>query len=348
MGRILEVIFRRILLLLLLLILLPLVSVAVAYVLPRSYQSTATLWALRRYEVIGLTGPESDLLATPAETQSAALTELLQSRAFALSVAHATSLPSTLDASVQKDSQLRDDALFNEISQHVQVGAQGYNLFTITYDNRNPEVAQEVVQAVIQNFGLQSQGFSVVEGQLLLESYQTELAQAKQDATKAARTEANYILEHPNLAKNDLLPDPQYALLHAQTQQAQATLGNIQTTIATISQEISAQGVGSDSLFKVLDAPKVATQPVSRLKTLLVAAGIGLGLAILACALYVVIAVRRDRTVYSPLDLRKVTTLPVVMEVPYFSKTTVPGELHELAVHTDISKENGLIAVTSL
>src|SRR2546421_7366584 len=148
---------------------------------PRTYQSTASLWALHRYQVIGVTGPESDLLSTPAQTQATALSELLQSRVFALSVAHATSLSSTLDASVQKDPQLRDDALFNEISQHVQVGAQGYNLFTITYVNHNPEVAQQVVQAVIQNFGLQSQGFSVVEGQLLLESYQTELVKAKQD-----------------------------------------------------------------------------------------------------------------------------------------------------------------------
>src|SRR5947209_2645438 len=172
LRRNLEIIFRQPKQFLVLLVLLPVVSLVVVYFLPRSYQSSATLWAFHRYIVIGTTGPESDLLSTPAATQATALSELLQSRSFALSIANATSLASTLDANLQRDPQHRDDALFNDISQNVQVGAQGYNLFIITYVNRNPHIAQQVVQAVIQNFGLQSQGFSVVEGQKLLENYQ--------------------------------------------------------------------------------------------------------------------------------------------------------------------------------
>jgi uncharacterized protein involved in exopolysaccharide biosynthesis len=323
LRRFLEVIFRRPLLLLLLLVLLPLMSLAIAYVLPRSYQSTASLWALHRYAVIGASGPESDLQSTPAETQATTLTELLQARAFALSVAKATSLPSTLAANVQADPQALDDALYTEISKNVVVGAQGYNLFVITYTNANPQVTQQVIQAVIQNFGLQTQGFSVVEGQHLLEGLQTELAKAKQDAATAAAADSKYISNHPSLTKADLLSDPQYGLLHAQTLQDQATLTNIQTNIATISQEISAQGAGSDNLFKVLDAPALPDRPVSRLKTLLLGGGVGLGIAVLACILYVLIAIRRDRTVYTPLDLQKVTALPVIMQIPHLAETTV-------------------------
>ena len=97
--RVLESVFRRPLQFLLLLIVLPPIGVAVVYVIiPRTYPATASLWAFHRYEVIGLTGPETDQNSTPAVTQASALTELLQSHVFALSVANATDLPSTLSA----------------------------------------------------------------------------------------------------------------------------------------------------------------------------------------------------------------------------------------------------------
>lgn len=291
------------------------------YVMPRSYQASASLWALHRYEVIGTTGPESDLQSTPAETQATALTELLQVHAFALSVAEATSLPSTLAADVQANPPARDLALIANVSK-VQVAAQAYNLLVITYTNPNPQVAQQVVQAVIKNFGLQSQGFTVVEAQKLLAGLQTQLAKAKQDAANAVAAESKYIAAHPSLSKTDLLNDPQYQLLQAQAQNAQTTLTNVQTNIATINQEISAQGSGADNLFKVLDAPYV--QGVSRTKTYLMGGGVGLGLAIAGCLLYVIFATRRDRSVYTPLDLQKVAAFPVVMQLPYLTGKTIP------------------------
>ncbi|HEX6477320.1 MAG TPA: hypothetical protein VF043_00640 [Ktedonobacteraceae bacterium] len=286
--------------------------------MPRSYQAYASLWAFRRFEIITTTGPESDLQSTPAETQATALTALLQVHAFALSVAKATSLPSTLPAA---DPAARDDALINAVSK-VQVVAQAYNLFVITYTNSNPEVAQQVVQAVITNFGLQSQGFSFIESQPLLAGLQAQLAKAKEDAATAVAAESKYIGTHPSLSKTDLLNDPEYQLLQAQAQNAQTAVSNVQTNIDTINQQVSAQGSGVDTLFKVLDAPFV--QGVSRTKTYLMGGGIGLGLAIAGALLYVIFATRRDRSVYTPLDLQKVAALPVVMQLPYLTGKTIP------------------------
>jgi uncharacterized protein involved in exopolysaccharide biosynthesis len=323
MSRTLEVIFRRPTSLLALIILLPMVSVAVAYFLPRTYEVSASLWALRRYVIIGATGPETDLTSTPAETQATALSELLQARSFALSVANATSLPSTLDPAVQADVQDRDDTLYAEISTKVKVTAEGYNLFVITYQNKDATVAQQVVASVIKNYGQQSEGFTVVEGQLLLESYQSQLTKAQQDVIAATNAEATYRSRHPQEQQADLVNDPQYAYLHAQTQQAEATLQNIQTEIATLNQEISTQGNATESLFRVLDAPIVPRKPISRLKTLLFGGGIGLGVALGACALYVLIALRRDRSVYTAGDLRKVSPWPVVLQLPLLGSTTL-------------------------
>lgn len=324
MYRTFETIFRRPVGLLALMLILPVMSLVIAYFLPRSYQTTASLWALKRYEVIGATGPETDLLSTPATTQATALGELLRTRAFALEVADGTHLASTLDAQTRADSQLRDDALFADISQNVQVLAAGYNLFTITYTNRNPYIAKEVVDAVIANYSLQSQGLTIVEGQHLLDSYQTQLADAKQKANQAGAAESAYLARHPDLAQQLLrtnpqyaeLTDPQYALLHSQTQQAQTNVQNIQTDIATVNQEISAQGKNADNLFKVIDAPTVPSRPVSRQRSLLIAGGAGLALAIIAFATYVVISLRRDRSIYTVPELEKVSSVLVVMQLP--------------------------------
>ncbi len=248
--RVLESVFRRPLQFLLLLIILPPLGVAVVYVVvPRTYSAAASLWAFHRYEVIGLTGPETDENSTPAETQATALTELLQTRVFALSVADATDLPTTLPADERANSQLQDNALFTEISQHVTVASQGYNLFDITYINKNARVAQQVVQSTIHNFAVQSQGFSIVEAQLLLEGDQTQLVNARNAAAKAVTAEANYIAAHANLTESELLTDPQYTLLHAQSQQAQATVANIQSSIDTVNQEINAGGDSSEEPF---------------------------------------------------------------------------------------------------
>ncbi len=325
---VLEVIFRRLGRLLLLLIMLPAIGVAALYVLiPRTYQSTASLWAFQRYVVIGATGPETDLTSTPAQTQATAITELLQSRTFALEVARQANVAPTLSSSVQSNPQQLDDALYTEISTKVLVNPQAYNLYTISYINRDPKVAQQVVQAVIQDFATQSQNFTKAEAQNLLDAYQAQLDQAQQAEQAAAAKEMQYVQSHADLTPAQLQNDPQYNLLHSQTMQAQATVQNIQSTIDTINQEVAEQGSGASYLFQVLDAPKVPTEAQSRIKYFLLGGGVGLGVAVLAWMFYILILVRRDHSVRTAVDLKKVTDFPVVLEMPYLS--TIPPLLLE-------------------
>jgi uncharacterized protein involved in exopolysaccharide biosynthesis len=331
----LEAIFRHPFRLVLLVILLPGLSVAVAFFLPRTYQASASLWALRRYVVIGATGPESDLQSTPAQTQATALAELLQSRTFDLAVASESGLASTLSAGNQQDPQLRDDALVQDLSTKVLVGASGNNLFVITYTNKSAAMAQQVVKSVIQNFEKQSEALSVQEAQLLLDSYQTQLDQAKQDEAAAAAAETKYLHDNPQLTPQDLQTDPQYVILHAQTQQAQSNVLNLENQIATLNQEISTQGNGTQSFFNVLDPPTLPARPVSRLKTLLAAGGLGLGLALLSVGVYLFILVRRDHAVYGQRELEQAASYPILMELPL-----LPEKTYALLVHETYEEES--------
>jgi hypothetical protein len=98
----------------------------------------------------------------------------------------------------------------------------------------------------------------------------------------------------------------------------------IQTAIANLEQQISQEGRGAENLFKVIDPAQAASQPVSRLKLFLTAAGVALGLALLACFLYIIILVRRDRAVYTAHDLHMVTNFAVVMQFPQISSRAIP------------------------
>jgi len=316
-----------------LIMLLPAMSIALVYfVAARTYQSTAELWALNRFAIIGTTSGGSDQLATAAQTLAADLSELLQMRSFALTVAHETAVAGTLnlDSSARSAPQMLDDALFGEISRNVTVNAQGDSLFEISYANRDPRVAQHVVEAIVKTYGSQGTDLSVLVDQRLLESYQKQLAIAEQDANAAVAAESTYLLEHPKLSQNpnvtpsQLLTDPNYALLDQKRVQAQSILQNLENNIATLKQTISDQSVSSNSLFEVIDAPKVASRPVSRLKLLLIAGGIGLAVAMLGCAFYIVISARRDHGVYTDRDLQKVTDLPVAMQLPRLTSSTMP------------------------
>lgn len=324
-NRILEIIFRRLKRLLVLIVLLPVVGVIIAFSLPRSYQSTATLWALRTYQVIGTTGPaidpQSNTPLTPAQSQVNTLTELLGTLGFSVTVAKESSLALTLhlSSSTLADPQLLDDTYLQEISRHVRVTALGYDTFSISYTNEDPKEAQRLVELVIQNYALQTQQLIALQGKNLLQSYQGQLNQAKQNLDTALAAEAGYVSQHPNVAKETVSTDPQYVLLQTQVQQASDTYSAISKNISTVNQQI--EGDDSGNLFQVLDAPIVGL-PVSRLTSFLIAGSGGLGLATLASVLYILILVRRDQAVYSAFDLQQVIALPVVVQLPRFKSAT--------------------------
>lgn len=319
MRRTLETIFRHPLQILVLLVLPIAVSVAIAVLQPRSYRDTASLWAMRRYSVVGAADNSTDITVPPAQTQATALTELLQTRAFALDVANQTSLASQLSASTRADPELRADALVTEVGR-VQVAPVSYNLFTISYQNKDPLVAEQVVKGVISEYGVQSTTFSVAEANRLIAIYQNELQAAQKDVDTRVAAAVQYLHQNPGV---DPRTDPQYLQLQAQANQAQNRANDIQGQMATLNQEISAQGSGSDGLFTVIDAPAVRRHPESLRKTLAIFGGVGVVVGLLLSGGYVLVLMRRDRTVSQPQDVQRVTAHAVLMHMPVLHPTSM-------------------------
>lgn len=320
--KLLETVFRRFILLLIMLVVPLGIGIVVGYATPQSYQSSANLWALQRYEIIGATGAETDLTATPAATQTSALTELLQTRTFDLAVGHdAPDLKFTFGLSSRDlaNQNALGSAYVADLSKNVVSVASGANLYAISYTNHNPKVAFEVVQALITEFQLQGQQFSVTDGERLLQGDQAQLPKLQSAADSAASAESSYLTIHPG---STLTNDPQYALLDGERLQAQSTLQNMETSIANLQQDIASQSAGGGAFFKTLDPPTVPDIALSRSKALTNAAGIGAAIGVVACFLYILILVRRDRALYTMADVKKVTSYPILMQLPQLPDTS--------------------------
>lgn len=318
MRRVLEVIFRHQIKLVVMTVAPILIAILVVFAQPRAYQASATLWALQRYSVIGATGAESDLTSTPATTQASALQELLQTRSFALSVAGETNLTSTLPAASRSSKSVLNDALFTEISTKVKVIPNGYNLFQITYDNKDPQVAQQVVAAVVDQFGAAATQFSAAEGKQLIVIYSAQLTKAQSSANAATQSASKYLSQHPGATAQS---DPVYSQLLTQAQGEQAAVLNLQASITQLNQQLATVGSSSGGLYSVIDAPAVGSRPVSRTKTLLLGGGIGLAVALLGCSIFIVLLLRQDRTAHSASEAQQMTQLPVLLEIPYLPAT---------------------------
>jgi uncharacterized protein involved in exopolysaccharide biosynthesis len=314
MTKILEILFRNRMRLAALLLLPVLVSGIVVFFLPRSYQATARLIALRRYTVIGATGPEADLQSTPSTTQATALTEFLQTESFDIAVAKDTDLAKQINVP-SSDTQRLNDALFSEISTHVAVTASGANLFVVTYSNKDPVIAMQIVKSVVDHYGAQSATVASAEGILLLATYNGQLQAARQQSDSATQAAADYYTRH-NLTPLTAAGDTQYQLLLLQAKQAQDTLANVVASVNSINQQLAQLGSGAQGgLYQEIDAPTVPTQPESRVKSMLVGGGVGLVIGLLAALGYFLILVRLDQSVYSAADVPAISDYPVLIQI---------------------------------
>ncbi len=203
MRRALEIIFRQQWRFLLLVTLLPALSLAIGFFIPRPYQASTSIWAANRYDVTNATwvsqwytilGVANEI---PAQAQADALTELLNTRAFALQVANATDLPKQMSTATP---QQRDDALYADISHSVTVAAAGNNLVVITCTNADAHIALQVVGATVQVFAKASQQLAMQAGQELLTTDQKQLSALQNAANDAEANLKAYAAAHHETA----------------------------------------------------------------------------------------------------------------------------------------------------
>jgi uncharacterized protein involved in exopolysaccharide biosynthesis len=332
MHRYAETYFRHPRLLLLPILIAVVIASAFAAVQPPKYESVARLW-------IDSSPSDTatwDAYTSPADREAAVLAELLNSRSFALRVAHRGSLYSYLVSHRQNTSivskatdQLArlgiggtalngsaDDAAYNMVTMDVKGAPSGPQIVTLTVDFTDPEVARSTAQAVVDQFHddtLQDQRDQV---QAAADFYTKQVADEKTQVATADDSIAQYLASRPELR----LPNAP----------ADATLSNLQQADALIRQRYDslAQKLDGEKLslaqlnapgsasFRVIDEANQPTQPITSKKALAFAIGGGLVAGLILTLLLLVLLTLADTTIRRPGEVDRLLGLRLIGTVP--------------------------------
>jgi uncharacterized protein involved in exopolysaccharide biosynthesis len=311
------------------------ISAAIASLQPPKYESVARLWIdSSPADVITW-----DAYTSPADREAAVLVELLDSRSFAIKVAHRGSLYTYLDSHRQSTSigsrltdemarfgfgtplgATTDDAAANVISQDVKGAPAGPQIVTVTVTFSDPAVAKSTAQAVVdqlQDDILQDQRNQV---QAAVDFYTKQVADAKAEVSTADNSVAQYLASHPEQRQPNALPDPTLSILQqtdALVRQSYESLAQKLDDEKLSLAQLNAPGSAS---FRVIDQANQPTQPLTSKKALAFSIGGGLVAGLIITLLLVVLLTLADTTIRRPGEVDRLLGLQFVGAVPDVGK----------------------------
>ena len=244
-----------------------------------TYQSEATIWAVRAAPALSVTDPDDPnvaLIQTAAAQQAEVLKQLLQTRSFLIDVIGRTSLKSRFAASGDQDGFL------NDIQRRFRVETLGTSLIRVSFASHDPTTPPELLNAALavraERIDQARQLSSAALGLL----YERQVAFAQQEALDAQKALDDFNRTHP-----EPLSDPDQhvrAQLRLNVDFALVRLSDLrgrQERAALAPALLEVSGVE----FQIVDQPRVATQPSGGERTAMIIAFVaiaaGLGLAAL-------------------------------------------------------------------
>lgn len=299
---------------------------------PVMYQSSAGIWVDKPTYLA-----ESDnwnAWASPAQNQTARLTELLKTQTFIVDVAGRTSLaPLTR-------TQRGLDQINLLLAQGLGVSPIGSHLVAVTFRSDNPQTSYQVLKAIVDAFNDNVANDQVNQADVAISFYSDQLQQAQDDLTQSSAELRRYIQSNPSLSSlqldstSSVVADPKTVLdqasatdanlakLRGNVQNAQDRVNQLRSSVTTAQYQASASVQGQQLGFQVLDAPTVPTSGGRDLKKRImypIAALLG-SLAI--SGLVLALMAMSNRTVQSEADLS--TDVRVIGDIPFLRLKRAP------------------------
>jgi uncharacterized protein involved in exopolysaccharide biosynthesis len=306
--RYLETFYRHRLLMLMPILLALVGSLVLVVVQPRMYQATANLW----FDASPLADSSAaNPYVAPADAQAAVLHELLQTRAFSLSVAHQGPLAEYLarnggspfsdplsavsgllgkgaNGTGATPQQRLDDLILQTINQRESVAPVGPHVLGVSFSAPDPVVAQGTVQAIVDEFFGQISATRRAQAQAAVDFYNQQL----RSTAKPALT--------------DRLALDQYSALLQKLNDAQLSL--------------AAQDQAGASGYRLVDKAQIPDRPVSRLKLLLLGTMGGLVAGLVLSTISLMLLTWADRTVRRGADIESLMGRRAVSAIPRVRK----------------------------
>jgi uncharacterized protein involved in exopolysaccharide biosynthesis len=332
------------------------ITIAAAYITvktaPIMYQSTAGIWVDRPTYLAY--NDNWNQWASPAQNQTARLTEQLKTQTFVVDVANRTSLAN------MTRSQRGMDQIYQLLAQGLNITPVGTHLVALSFRSENPRVSYEMLKAIVDGFNDSLANDQVNQAGLATEFYSDQLTQAQDDLTKASDDLRRYIQSNPNLSDlqfdstSSVIGDPKAILdqasttdaqlqqLRSQVQNAQTHVNQLQQSLQSAEFQASASVQGQQLGFQILDAPNMPTSGGRDLKKRIIYPIGAFGGSLALSALILVLMAISNRSVQSESDL--VTNVRVIGDVPFMRLKRGPRMLKKMSTRQAI----GFVAGTAL
>jgi len=337
MVRLLETFFRHRLLLLGPVVLVLVGATGWVFIQPPTYDSSVRLWVERQTLV---PDPNSNPYLTPAQEQAGVLTELVSTKYFDVKVGKRSPLAEAVRTSAATSqggirtrlmrllhlapepapltqSQV-DDQVYNTILASTLVIPTGPEIITVTFGSGNSVMAQQVAQAIVDQYMDETLTNQRVAADAAVAFYTSQQKQSQADLSVADKAVDDYLLANPGQRSANAIPDARMLQLRRDDDAAHQRLQSVLDKLDQARLNRVALDQSGVNGMRVLDKAEVPTAPSSIKKVILQAVGVGLVLAVLILVVGVLAltwldsTIRRPQEVETILDLRPVGSVPRV------------------------------------
>lgn len=280
------------------------------------YQSTTRIWVSEPplQQALGQAATASQL--TPAQARNDMLYQLIQTDSFMRTVVKGTPMEQELNGDVD-----HDEPLLMQAREGIVVQVIGANTVLISYKGESPEIAQTVLQNIVNQFRTwlldSSQEQASAEKtyyQQQASSYQDQVKQAQQDLD-------NFTAQHPGIKPDDITAQAQLQRLQSDLQSAQQAYSTAQAKLmeAEVVNNLS-NGSSDGSTFRTLDAPTKPGKPESLLKKAVKYAGMGVAGSFAFVLATIVVLTWTDKSVRTSEEVSVGNQMPVLAVVPHLKR----------------------------
>jgi uncharacterized protein involved in exopolysaccharide biosynthesis len=273
-----------------------------------TYQSEATIWAVRAAPALSVTDPDDPniaLIQTAAAQQAEVLKQLLLTRSFLIDVAGQTSLRTAFAASADPDRFIDD------LRKRFRVETLGTSLIRVSFAGHDPTTPPELVRAALVVRAERIEQARQLSSAALSLLYQRQLEFAEKQALDAQRA-----LDEFNQSHREPLSEPDQ---HVRGQlRLNVDFGLVRLSDLRGRQERASLAPAllevSGVEFQVVDEPRVPTKPSGGERTAMMigtvafAAGVGLAALLVLVATLLGLHGGRARTV--PSDRIRTDIIP--------------------------------------
>ncbi|MFN8558319.1 MAG: hypothetical protein U0531_13580 [Dehalococcoidia bacterium] len=278
------------------------------------WQSFAVVW-VDEYKQLHEDGR---LGYTPALSQTQLLNSFLRTRTFSATVLSQTSLAPMLETPA---GEL--DAI-HRLWRSVSVVPNENNFFTVTVTTKDQQLSYEIARSLLDNYRAMLRSRTETQSQVATVYYADALKKAESDLVTSQGELSAYVARRPDILKEGIdvlvpvtLRDPTLARLTAQVNIAQETYSSLLRRYYGIGSDTAAGLEGQKLTFTVVDEPTPPFKPVqARRITMIKLPAIGLVLSILLSSVVAFVLVVTNRAVLGAADVRRITGLPVLGELP--------------------------------